>query len=150
MSGQTAGTRHFPPKPFLQASPITRIWNCNIELSQQIRAHKMAALTDDVRVPLLTSRDSAMLDELEDDVGVRYPLQGAGKGVYRSGRAGKDSYFQGTANNGGMRRIGSEQATALGARRKKKQYSGSEMIVVVFVVAFDTKKGGPLSLNATC
>ena len=110
----------------------------------------MATLTDDVRVPLLTSRDSAMLDELEDDVGVRYPLQGAGKDVYRpgrAGRAGKDSYLQGTANNGGLRRVESELATASGARRKKKQYSGSEMIVAVFVVAFDTKKGGAISLR---
>lgn len=109
----------------------------------------MATLSDEVRVPLLASRDSTLLDDFQDDLEIRYPLQGAKREVYRPHRAGdgdKDSQLLSLHlgnNTGGLRRVGSELAAASGSR-KKKQYSGSEMIVAVFVVAFDTKKGEPL------
>jgi hypothetical protein len=92
----------------------------------------MAALTDDARVPLLASRDS---DEFGEDLEVHFPLQ---TGKYRLRETGRDAPPQGPANNGGVRRTGSEASSS---RKKKQQYSGSEMIVAVFVVAFDTKKG---------
>lgn len=102
----------------------------------------MATLTDEVRVPLLASRDSTLLDDFQDDLEINYPQQGAKRGVHRSHKAeDRDSQLLSLGtNNGGLRRVGSEQAAASGSR-KKKQYSGSEMIVAVFVVAFDTKKG---------
>lgn len=110
----------------------------------------MATLSDEVRVPLLAgSRDSAMLDdfgELKEDLEIRYSLRDAKGELYRpdkvlEGSGASLSHLQGT-NNGALRRGGSELAAA--PRKKRQQYSGSEMIVAVFVVAFDTKKGEPL------
>lgn len=107
----------------------------------------MATESEEVRVPLLASRESSLLDdlgELKDDLEVRYPLPPAKKELYWTERVldGRGSHLQQGlvgANNGGLKRVGSEASSS----RKRKQYSGSEMIVAVFVVAFDTKKGEP-------
>ena len=106
----------------------------------------MAAISEEARVPLLASQDSHLHDEFgdlqEDDWEVRYPLKDPMP--YRVDKAtdgAKTSHLQGAgSSNGGLKRVGSEQVTAPHSR-KKKQYSGSEMVVAVFVVAFDTKKG---------
>lgn len=101
----------------------------------------MASEHEEVRVPLLASGDSSLLDEageLEDDLKVHYPLK---KDVYQKEKAldARSSHLQQQAYNGGLKRVSSEASNS----RKKKQYTGSEMIVAVFVVAFDTKKGEP-------
>ena len=81
------------------------------------------ATRDETRIPLLASTDENGETEepLIDDVEVEYAL----RTPPRDGLSGS-----------------SPQGTSDGGRKvRKKHYSGSEMIVAVFVVAFDTKKG---------
>ncbi len=111
----------------------------------------MAALVEEARVPLLASQNSEQdeLDELKDDFDVHYTVKG-GKRSQLQGWAGPDQsaaevgrnshLSRGEGGGRGLRRVGSEQS-AVSRPRRKQQYTGSEMIVAVFVVAFDTKKG---------
>ena len=98
----------------------------------------MANFAEEVRVPLLASQDDSLKDELselKDDFDVHYPLSHS-----------KDEPLIAVNSErslGGIESAqqGAEGSLLAGGRRKNKQYSGSEMIVAVFVVAFDTKKG---------
>lgn len=103
----------------------------------------MATLSEEVRVPLLASQDSSQdeLGELKEEFDVQYHLENSKRGLYS--RVGTDGVraSQGAGGDpGGLKRVGSEYSAVTSARRLQ-QYSGSEMIVAVFVVAFDTKKG---------
>ena len=79
-----------------------------------LRSDTLARLSDD-RVPLLAGEEPESGEEgqLEGDFESEYALRTASL----SAPAGR------------------------GERRRRKRYSGNELIVAVFVVAFDTKKG---------
>ena len=83
------------------------------------------------RLPLL-SNEGGEVDDLSVDVEVRFH-GGKGNSSRPSGPA--------TGDAGPRREGASFSADQAAPSRKKKHYSGSEMIVAVFVVAFDTKKG---------
>jgi len=97
--------------------------------------------TDELRVPLLGGEE----EELEtsggallgggDDVEVGYRMfDGDGNTVQRAAEPDRSV--------GTEKRLDGETDVHLtGGIKKKMQYSGSEMIVAVFVVAFDTKRG---------
>ena len=75
----------------------------------------MAALEE--RIPLLSELEQSTVDDLRDlqqEFEQEYPLRTPPREVEVSENAG----------------------------RRRKHFSGNEMIVAVFVVAFDTKKGG--------
>lgn len=82
------------------------------------------------RLPLL-SNEGGEVDDFSVDVQVRFH-GGKGNSSRSSGPATGDA---------GPRQGASFSADQAAPSRKKKHYSGSEMIVAVFVVAFDTKKG---------
>lgn len=103
------------------------------------------ATSDEARVPLL-SQDSSLQESggLNGDFDVRFPVQEAKRGLYRRvspGDGGPKTSPHQQGNGGAVRGGRSEQAFLPSSRKKQHQYSGSEMIVAVFVVAFDTKKG---------
>ena len=77
----------------------------------------MAALEE--RIPLLADAEQPAIDDLRDlqqEFEQEYPLRTPSREVEVSENASR--------------------------RTRRKHYSGNEMIVAVFVVAFDTKKGG--------
>ena len=81
---------------------------------------------DETRIPLLADTDDTE-QPLLDDIEVEYPLRTPPRDE------GSDSQpILTPSSSGGL---------GVGGKVRKKHYSGSEMIVVVFVVAFDTKKG---------
>lgn len=87
------------------------------------------AVRDESRIPLLLNTDdngdSESSDPLVEDVEVEYALRTPPRQqAARPDSGGKPA--GGAAGNG---------------RVKRTHYSGNEMIVAVFVVAFDTKKG---------
>lgn len=86
------------------------------------------------RLPLLSNEEGA-LDDFSVDVQVRF------HGGKSSGPRSSEPGVAAAAEDGGYRHGGSVSADNAAPSRKKKHYSGSEMIVAVFVVAFDTKKG---------
>ena len=99
--------------------------------------------TDELRVPLLGGDE----EELETSGGA---LLGGEDGIevgYRMFDEDGNSVRQRAAVEQNSlvvaeRRLGGgADAHLKDARKKKMQYSGSEMIVAVFVVAFDTKRG---------
>lgn len=100
--------------------------------------HPSNGLADD-RLPLLTNEEG-VLEEDEIEIEFHGTKQ-------KSSLSGDDALG---VSDGGDREKGSRRgfcfkASASGAPfRRKKHYSGSEMIVAVFVVAFDTKKGSSL------
>ncbi len=79
------------------------------------------ALMDETRIPLLagSEEDESLQEELQDNVQVEFTLMSP------------------------PREPSGEHASSVSGAVKvrQKHYSGSEMIVAVFVVAFDTKKG---------
>lgn len=106
---------------------------------------------DEIRVPLLANSEEELAegeaDEMEGEEGIeiRYHMQNS------SGKAASDSALgervclnisleddELVGVEGGL---GVEVPGEQRRRKRKKQYSGSEMIVAVFVVAFDTKRG---------
>ena len=108
--------------------------------------------TEEARIPLLKAQESLGedLDELKDEFDVNYHLQQStsNRGPYTGLGQTENSTLvmlgEGEEGESGgsrpIRRAGSEMG-AIARSRKKQQYSGSEMIVAIFVVAFDTKKG---------
>lgn len=106
--------------------------------------------TEEARIPLLAGQDSLTEDpeELKDDFNVNYRLVDPGGGLYDSSfrPENHDTVLLGEevgSGGGALRRTGSERNAMPGPKRQQ-QYSGSEMIVAIFVVAFDTKKGEQL------
>ena len=107
--------------------------------------HSSREVAED-RLPLLTNQE----DALEDDA-IEIEFHGSGK--KRGARSTTDvlgsnssSSSSGLLGDGGERssRHGVSLSSASGSgapSRRKKHYSGSEMIVAVFVVTFDIKKG---------
>ena len=93
----------------------------------------MAGFRSEERVPLLLEREASLtegLDRLQSDIEVEYHVQrNDGQKAFR--RGGADGARQGSSF------LSAVDIT----RRKKKHFTGNEMIVAVFVVAFDTKKG---------
>lgn len=114
-------------------------------------------MVEEARVPLLASQDSEY-GELDDEFDVKF----AGKNGQPRSRPGatepalgRNSHLSGAGNGTGgggkgLWRGESEQSVLTRPKKKKEQYSGSEMMVAVFVVAFDTKKGQPDTLSHTC
>lgn len=92
---------------------------------------------EEVRVPLLASQDSCLQEDSEDDIMIRYSARDTGKKAWGCGQGEK-----------GIMRGGEPEVSK--TRRKKQQYSGSEMMVAVFVVAFDTKKGEGIDTMVWC
>ena len=82
------------------------------------------ASTDDTRVPLLDSEEETLADILEDDVEVEFILNSPPREL----------------GSGADKRPPRAHGSSL-LKARKKHYSGNEMIVAIFVVAFDTKKG---------
>ena len=92
--------------------------------------HSSRGVAED-RLPLLTNQE----DVLEDDA-IEIEFHGSKKRGSRSSDA--------LGNSGLGDRHGVSFSSVSGSAapsRRKKHYSGSEMIVAVFVVAFDIKKG---------
>ena len=87
------------------------------------------ATRDETRIPLLLNTDengvSESLEPLVDNFEVEYALRTPPREVTSQ----PDSRSRAVSDNAG------------GTRQRRKHYSGNEMIVAVFVVAFDTKKG---------
>lgn len=128
-----------------------------VKLQSKVEQKKreMAGEIDEARVPLLASQNSSQdeLGELRDEFDVQYAIKDGRKaqvlgwtgsdlpsdGTTEVLAAGRNSSREGGGR--GLKRVGSEQSNASRPRKKKQQYTGSEMIVAVFVVAFDTKKG---------
>lgn len=97
----------------------------------------MATVHED-RLPLLTNQE----DVLEDDA-IEIEFHGSKKRASRSADALSNSGY-GATNRERNSRHGVSFSSAISSAapsRRKKHYSGSEMMVAVFVVAFDTKKG---------
>ena len=101
-------------------------------------------LTDELRVPLLAAADELeKLEERElgeeDGIEVGYRIFDIDANVVQDRAAGGQlqSKLVGLEQSAG----GDTEVLHQGGRNRKKQFSGSEMIVAVFVVAFDTKKG---------
>ena len=110
----------------------------------QVRRSKQVVKMEEVRVPLLASQDSCLQESseelLKDDIMVRFSARDTGKQAWGSHEpmVGDEAMVGGEAMVGDEAMVGEDQVSKT---RKKKQYSGSEMMVAVFVVAFDTKKG---------
>ncbi len=80
------------------------------------------ASRDEARIPLLAGTDEyEASQELLEDIQVGYAMRTPPREV-----------------------SGEHLTTGGGDIKRRKHYSGSEMIVAVFVVAFDTKKGASL------
>ena len=96
--------------------------------------HSSRGVAED-RLPLLTNQE----DVLEDDA-IEIEFHGSKK---RGSRSVADALGGSGASAGerGSRHGGSFLGVSAVPSRRKKHYSGSEMIVAVFVVAFDAKKG---------
>ena len=102
--------------------------------------HSPRGVAED-RLPLLTNQEDVVED---DDIEIEF--HGSGK---KGGARSTDSHGSGSAGLLGGRERGSRHGvsfssasgSAAAPSRRKKHYSGSEMIVAVFVVAFDIKKG---------
>lgn len=104
-------------------------------------------MADEVRVPLLAESDS-LKNELNDDFDVEFslPLKDGHGPLQRRissdqtllSLGSEERRAEGEGAGAGSALSGPQLAAG---KRKKKQFSGSEMIVAVFVVAFDTKKG---------
>lgn len=109
--------------------------------------------TEDVRVPLLGGEEEIAERESEgiedgEDIEIRYHMN-VSKGKAASDYGLGDRVCQrnismdeelvvvGGVDEELMLEVPGEERS----RSRKKQYSGSEMIVAVFVVAFDTKRG---------
>lgn len=90
------------------------------------------AARDETRIPLLSNTDengvSESLEPLVEDFEVEYALRTPPRELAHPTTENKS---RGTSDNG----VGTSTS------RRRKHYSGNEMIVAVFVVAFDTKKG---------
>ena len=86
----------------------------------------------DDRLPLL-SNEEGVLEDNEEDIEVEF----------RHGKSDGPRSLLEVSNSTGVMRHGASFSAdrAAPSSRKRKHYSGSEMIVAVFVVAFDTKKG---------
>lgn len=101
---------------------------------------KMASnASDELRVPLLGGEDELeTVDEEElggeDGVEVGYRIFDDEGNSVEDRKIGNNGLGKSGARKGAM-------LTQQGEQTRKKQFSGSEMIVAVFVVAFDTKKG---------
>ncbi len=93
-------------------------------------------MADDIRVPLLTSIDDVSVadEELNDDFEVLYSIPRTGLRPDLPSPKGMVEEC-GDLEGGGGKEVG------VVPRKKNQHYSGSEMMVAVFVVAFDTKKG---------
>ena len=92
--------------------------------------HSSRGEADD-RLPLLSNEEGALEDD-EESIEVEF----------RHGKSDGPRGLQVTNSTSVTRHGASLSADrAVPSSRKKKHYSGSEMIVAVFVVAFDTKKG---------
>ncbi len=85
------------------------------------------ASRDEARIPLLagTDEDEAS-QELLEDIQVEYVMKTPPR----------------------AREVSGEHLTIGGDIKRRKHYSGSEMVVAVFVVAFDTKKGASLCMHS--
>ena len=86
------------------------------------------ASRDEARIPLLagTDEDEAS-QELLEDIQVEYVMKTPPR----------------------AREVSGEHLTTGGGDiKRRKHYSGSEMVVAVFVVAFDTKKGASLCMHS--
>ena len=106
-------------------------------LLQMATLHSSRGVAED-RLPLLTNQE----DVLEDDA-IEIEFHGSKQRGSRSTDA-LGSYGYGATDRERSSRHGVSLSSASGSAapsRRKKHYSGSEMIVAVFVVAFDTKKG---------
>lgn len=110
------------------------------------------ATVEEARVPLLSAQESLPedSDELKDNFDVNYRLQGPRSYSKLPGPenhtslvllGGEEAQEGENGARGKLKRVGSEQTAVAGSTRRRQQYSGSEMIVAVFVVAFDTKRG---------
>ena len=97
--------------------------------------HSSRGVAED-RLPLLTNQE----DVLEDDA-IEIEFHGSKKRGSRSSDALGNSGL-GDRERGSHHGVSFSSASGSAAPfRRKKHYSGSEMIVAVFVVAFDIKKG---------
>ena len=104
--------------------------------------HSSRGLAED-RLPLLTNQE----DALEDDA-IEVEFHGSGL-KKRGGRSTDDLLGNSSSGSSSDRDKSSRHGVSFSSAtsgpaapsRRKKHYSGSEMIVAVFVVAFDIKKG---------
>ena len=93
--------------------------------------HSTRGESDD-RLPLLSNEEDALEDIAED---IRVEFHQTSRRIN-----GPRSVDDATARSSrGGASFSADNAAP--SKRRKKHYSGSEMIVAVFVVAFDTKKG---------
>ena len=109
------------------------------------------ATTNDVRVSLLASeaelakRTAQVEAEEGEDIEVQFHLQDRKGKATSEQTLGLYQQHDLSLGNEGIVDIGAALGIELPGeekkRKKKKLFSGSEMIVSVFVVAFDTKKG---------
>ena len=99
--------------------------------------HSSRGLAED-RLPLLTNQE----DALEDDA---IEVEFHGSGIKKRGGYSTDALLGNSSSDrdkSSRHGVSFSSATEPAApSRRKKHYSGSEMIVAVFVVAFDIKKG---------
>ena len=100
--------------------------------------------TDELRVPLLGNIEEIVENESEkeEDIEIHYHMNDS-KGKAASDHRLRDRVYQHNISLDDEELVGGELGLGVSSdeRRRKKQFSGSEMIVAVFVVAFDTKKG---------
>jgi hypothetical protein len=109
--------------------------------------HSSRGVAED-RLPLLTNQE----DALEDDA---IEIEFHGSGMKKRGGRSTDAIL-GSGSNSSDREKGSRHGVSFSSgsgsgaaaapSRRNKHYSGSEMIVAVFVVAFDIKKGLPFAI----
>ena len=108
---------------------------------QMATLHSSRGLAED-RLPLLANQE----DALEDDA---IEVEFHGSGLKKRGGRSTDALLGNSSSGSSSDRDKSSRhgvsfSSASGPAapsRRKKHYSGSEMIVAVFVVAFDIKKG---------
>ena len=86
--------------------------------------------TQEDRVPLLPETESGVVDSDLDVVVKKYPLRTPPRDAVVS-----------LQSSDGVADSSNPQPLADGKKKRKKHYSGNEMIVAVFVTAFDTKRG---------
>ena len=114
--------------------------NCTCSTEEQMATlHSSRGLAED-RLPLLTNQE----DTLEDDA---IEVEFHGSGLKKRGGRSTDALLGNSSSSSDQDKSlhhGVSFSSASGSTapsRRKKHYSGSEMIVAVFVVAFDIKKG---------